>query len=149
MDKGQPLEKFHSNIAEDIQQYQRSIVCVGREDDTPAFAYTVGNQLRGLPELLVVGTSDGGFLNLLSDKMIERGRAFDDGEVMSLGGKHPVKIIRADYRAKDEYTVQAGVHFGTEAYEVQQVLICDRDGRFPGESGCLPPYRDMPILRRN
>ena len=45
-----------------------------------------GNHLRGLPELLVIGVSRGEFLNFLSDKMIERGRAFDDGEVVSLRG---------------------------------------------------------------
>jgi hypothetical protein len=39
-----------------------------------------------LPELLVIGVSRGEFLNFLSDKMIERGRAFDDGEVVSLRG---------------------------------------------------------------
>jgi len=36
--------------------------------------------------------------------MIKRGSAFADGELVNFGGKHPVKIIDADQRARDEYT---------------------------------------------
>src|SRR5438034_11618292 len=97
----------------------------------PSFAYTIGNWLAKLPELLIIGTTKGSVLNDLSQKMIERGSAFDDGEIVSLGGRFPVKIINADERAQRDYTIQAGQYLGGEYYTVQQVLACDRNGRFP------------------
>jgi hypothetical protein len=140
------MKEFHAIIEADIQQYGRSVIGV---KDHPPFSYTIGNSPRGLPELLVFGMSNGQILDVLSDMMIERGRAFDDGELVHLGGACPIKMICADWRAKDDYTVQAGVHYHTEHYDVQQVLIPDPDGRFPDDPGCLFPYRDVPILRGN
>src|SRR5215472_9890360 len=117
------LLRLHKDIENDIRRYGRSVMCIGAEDDSPAFAYTIGNVNVGLPELLMIGTLDGAPLNPLSQKMIERGSAFDDGEVVSIGGKYPVKIIDADERAHDDYTIQAGQYLGHEDYRVQQVLI--------------------------
>ena len=51
------------------------------------------------------------------------GRAFANGELVSLGGKHPVKIVDVPTAlVKDEYTIQVGEYFGTDDY-AQQVLI--------------------------
>jgi len=138
------------NIADDIRRFGRSVLCIGAEDDSPNFAYTIGNASPGvgLPELLVIGTNDAAFLNELSQKMIERHAAFDDGELVQLGGKFPLKIINADRRAHSEYTIQAGQYLGHENYRVQQVLISDRSGRFPDEPDCQPPYSKMPVLRQ-
>src|SRR5262249_19240425 len=111
------------------------------------FAYTIGNAIVGLPELLVIGTHEGNILNILSERMIARGRAFDDGEIVSLGGKYPIKIVNADQRAQSEYTIQAGQHHGYENYTVQQVLLCDRQGCFPGDPGCWQPFSLVPILK--
>jgi hypothetical protein len=102
-----PSHQFHNDIENNIREYQRSVICVGRED-SPSFAYTIGNHVIGLPELLVIGTSQGGFLNDLLLKLIERDCAFACGERVSLGGKFPVKIIDADRPARDDYTIQAG-----------------------------------------
>jgi hypothetical protein len=80
--------------------------------------------------------------------MIERGAAFGDGEIVDVGGKMPIKIIRADDRARTEYTIQAGEHLGTQRYTVLQVLIPDpRNGCFPGDPGCASPYANVPVLR--
>jgi hypothetical protein len=71
------------------------------EDDPPdamPFAYTIGNHEKRLPELLTIGTPDAGFLNPLSEVMIARGKPFADGEIVSIDGKFPVKIIN-DQRA--------------------------------------------------
>jgi hypothetical protein len=137
---------FFANIAADIDRDKRSIVGVA---DSPPFAYTIGNQARGLPELLIFcSPAAAGLLNILSDLMIERGSAFADGELVNLGGKFPVKVVCADARAQDEFTIQAGQYFGTEDYDVQQVLAPDRSGRFPDEPHCAPPYGEVPLLKR-
>jgi hypothetical protein len=93
------------DIQADIDQHGRHIICVfgDCEDDASfqPFAYTIGNWIQSLPELLIIGSPAGGFLNSLSNKMVKRGRAFDDGEVVVLDGGYVglVKIINADKRA--------------------------------------------------
>ena len=72
------------DIENDVRESGRSVLCIGGEVDSPPFAYTIGNALKGLPELLMIGTRMGGPLNDLSEKMLGRGRAFDDGEIVRL-----------------------------------------------------------------
>jgi hypothetical protein len=59
--------------------------------------YTIGNHERGLPELLFTGDTDdawAGVLNRLGYIMREQRRdAFRHGELVSVGGKFPVKIV--------------------------------------------------------
>jgi len=142
------MKEFHSNVADDIRRHGRSVVCVGKceEDGTPSFAYTIGNWPR-FPELLIIGTLDGRVLNTLSEMMIERCAAFNDSELVNLDGKHSVKIINADQRAQDQFTIQAGQHFGHENYRVLQALIPDCGGHFPDEPECQPPYSTIPVLK--
>lgn len=132
-------------IKADIERGGRHIL--GIPDGEPApFAYTIGNELKGLPELLIIGVSrKAGLLNVLSDMMIERGTRFAEGEIVSLGGKYPVKIINANATAQAEYTIQAGVFYGYDNYSVQQVLVSDPHGHFPDDPQCDPSYR-MPVL---
>ena len=81
------MKQFHKDVARDIKRDGRSITCVGGGEGEFNFAYTIGNQTVGLPELLlVIGTRDAGFLNDLSQQMIERGGAFTDGEVFLIPG---------------------------------------------------------------
>jgi hypothetical protein len=144
-------KKFHARTATDIRRHGRTIVAVFSRHDDPlpfGFAYTIGNAARGLPELLVIGTTDAGFLNLLSQKMIDAGAAFDNGQIVLIpGARAPVKVIAASAVARDEYAIQAGQYFGTESYPIMLVLIPDRAGKFPGEAGCAAPFSTIPVLR--
>jgi hypothetical protein len=146
--------KFRQTTDAMIGRVGRSIVAVfaGEEDDEFPFAYTIGNHLKGLPELLAIGTNEAGFHNKLSQMMIDTGETFGDGRVVSLpSGGAPadlrLKLIRAGNVARTEYAVQAGEHFGHDDYSIMQVLISDKDGRFPGEKGCQEPYSRVPVLR--
>jgi hypothetical protein len=144
------VRQFRARIAADLKQYKRAIVGVRAEDARPAFCYTIGNWWRGLPELLVIGVINSSMLHFVSEMMIKREHAFADGELVDLGGQYPGKIIHADDpRAKRDFTVQAGQFLATEDYEVQQLLVPDRTGRFPDEPGCQPPYSTARILRRS
>jgi hypothetical protein len=140
---------FHRRTAAHIKREGRSIVAVfvAEEDDGPPFSYTIGNHLKGLPELLVIGTAQGVFLNTLSHLMIAAGHGFEDGETVRMLGSKEVKLIRASAAAREEYTIQAGEHFGHQNYSVMQVLMPDKQGRFPGEDGCDEPYASVPVLR--
>jgi uncharacterized protein DUF4262 len=142
------VTRLQKNIENDVQRCGRSVLCIRGEEDSPPFAYTIGNWLIGLPELLMIGIIQGALLNDLSQKMIARGTAFSDSEVVSLGGKFPVKIVTADERAQRDYTFQASWYHGTEDYVVQQILAPDRSGRFPDDPACQPPYSTVPLLNR-
>jgi hypothetical protein len=140
-------KELNKHVRRDIEQCGRSIIAV---PEGYGFAYTIGNHAAGLPELLVIGVAQrAGFLNDLSQQMIVRGTTFEDGQLVDLGGRLPVKVIRAGNAARAEYTIQAGQYFGIEDYAVMQVLIPDRNGKFPGEPDCTPPCSLIPVLALN
>jgi Domain of unknown function (DUF4262) len=141
--------RFREGTAGHIERNGRSIIRVFTtdEDDGFPFAYTVGNHIRKLPELLVIGTSRAPFLNDLSQMMIDIGRPFLNGQLVRIGiARLMVKLVRASDAAREEYTVQAGEYFGHQNYEVMQVVLPDRTGKFPDEPGCQPPWSTFPVL---
>lgn len=103
------LEERDAGIERAIANYGRRLMGVLGDAGNLSFTYTIGNQIHGLPELLVIGTHEGYLLNVLSEQMLERGCPFTDGElVKSPNGKTSVKIVNAGARAREEYTIQAG-----------------------------------------
>jgi hypothetical protein len=110
------VDDFYDRLAETIAQHGRSIMGVFDNDgDQLPFTYTIGNSSRPtpMPELLVIGTARGDFLDDLSQMMIDSDAAFEDGQIVLIpGGRMPVKIIRANNTARMEYALQAGRYFG-------------------------------------
>jgi hypothetical protein len=140
-------------IREHIERYGQHVVCVQRSEGDPPdfrpFVYSIGNHEHGLPELLLVGSADDVFLRLvnrLGEIQRERRRAFAHEERVSLGGNFPVRILDVGKAAHDEYAVQAGVYYGTEDFRVRQILLCDKEGRWPDDPNCGAPYSRQPIL---
>lgn len=142
------MEALHQTIQQNIAKHGRHIFCIF--DNEPPFLYTIGNHEWGLPELLIVGDSDDTFahvLNRLSQMMRDPKRgAFRHGELVSLGGKFPIKVVDASARAKQEFTLVVGHYYGTENYRVQQIVLCDPQGKFPGDPGCAEPYASQQVL---
>jgi len=142
--------EFYSRITDIIEKHDQYIQAVLAGPTTLGFGYTIGNTEHDLPELLLIGKfshSDLGFLlNWLGETMRKRGRPFDNGEVVSYGGKRPVKIINAGTQAREEYPIQVGEYYQTDAYAIQQVLWPDEEGRFPDETGCAAPFSEVPVL---
>lgn len=143
-----PAEEFYGLIAANIERTGRHVMGVFGD---PAFAYSIGNSLRNLPELLVVGLDpkDGMMLiNHWSALMIERGREFDDHELIDIGGKFPCAALHCLPAVKSQMTIQAGEYLGHQRYRVTQVLVPDKAGRFPWNAGCDEPYRRVPLFGR-
>jgi Domain of unknown function (DUF4262) len=140
---------FRQDTDEDIRHSGRSIIFgFSCEENGPQFAHTIGNHLKALPELLIIGTTQGACLNDLSQMMIKSGNPFLDGQLVRINaGRLPVKIIRANNTAQADYTLCAGDYFGHQDYAVMQVIMPDRTGKFPGEDGCQEPYSLLPVLR--
>jgi len=154
------FEEFQAGIGTNIAIYGRQIIGVFPTEndppDTPSFYYTIGHREKGIPDLLMIvpnipPESAHRVLTAVAELQSSRyfpnpGQPFEEGELVSIGGKFPVKIVQPDARARSEYTIQAGQFYGTEEYPVLQVLLCDYSGMFPDEPGCQPPW-NIPVLR--
>jgi len=148
---GQEWLQIRETIRANIAKHGRSIQAVGgTEFDTPnvqQFAYTVGNHELGLPELLIVDTTKlSGVLNRLSEIQRDRERAFEHEELVSIGGRFPLRIIDTGELGHRKYAHFARLYYDTDTVEVRQVLIPDTCGRWPDTPGCEAPYRNQPIL---
>lgn len=139
-------EEFYQSIADNIRKHQRMVLGV-----IGTHAYTIGNHLRGIPELVLVGPFDSKttswVLNELSGQMIAQGRVFESGVEVHLGGQYPVCILAASDDAKSELTIQASRFFQHEDYDVMQVVLCDPQGRFPWHAECDRVY-NVKVYRR-
>lgn len=109
------------------------------------FMYTVGNANAGLPELLCIGSFDpqviGAMLNQMGDMQRRAGKAFEEGFV-DIDWTIPVKVRKASGDVNERFTIQAGQYLGHENYTVLQVMICDWQGKYPGDEG-VTPYFDV------
>jgi hypothetical protein len=134
------------NHGQMLQSVHRS---AGDPPNFQPFIYTIGNHERGLPELLFVCDATEGFgatVNALGELQRNRDIAFAPDEIVSLGGRFPVRILDAGAPGREEFAVQAGVFYETEDFEVRQILLCDEEGRWPGDQLCAEPFASQPVL---
>lgn len=145
------IESFGPIIKEHGQMVQ--MVFPTEEDPGFGFLYTVGNHEVGLPELLAIGAAApeiGGILNSLGEQQRRTGQRFAHNSIVYPDGYDiPVRIINASPQVKDEYTLMVSNHYGHENYDVQQVIICDRNRRMPPDPECESPWGDVPIYAVN
>lgn len=146
-----PHEALFHQIANNIKAHKRQILWVGRTTKAPAFGYTIGNQEKQLPELLLIANIPGDMFHLVLDTMSEfmvlNKRRFTDSERHTLGSGHPMMVINArDPKVKLEYTSQAGQFYDNEDYDVQQVLIPDVLGMLPDDERCATAFK-VPVFR--
>lgn len=143
-------------IADDISKYGQHIVSVGQyadkthpdySEDFQPFAYTIGNHEKGLPELLYVGDIDDVYiqiLNILGEMQRAQKKAFQHGEMIDYSAKFPARVIDAGLKGRKIYAFGVERYYNTEKFELLQVLLCDHNGKYPGEAGCL--YTDAIVL---
>lgn len=147
--------EIRDQIAAHIEKSGQAVqVVYVAADDPPGrqpFMYTIGNHERGLPELLIVGTSDPAFADVLNRLgHIQRGRGigFADEELVSVCGRFPLRVVDAGEIGRREYATFVGIYYDTDLFEVRQVLLPDTHGRWPDSPECDAHYRNQPILSR-
>ena len=145
--------ELREQIRRNIEKSGQHVQAVGQSPPDPPgleqFMYTIGNFHHGLPELLIVDTSlsmFGDILNRLGRMQRERGRAFADEELVSVGGKFPLRIVDAGAIGRTRYATFVGIFYKTDTYDVRQVILPDTQGRWPDTPGCALPYSRQPIL---
>jgi hypothetical protein len=146
-------KRIRENIHRQIARHGQCVQIVHlTEDDPPGvqpFMYSIGNHEQGLPELLIVGTAEKIFadvLNRLGKLQRDRSKALLDEELVSVGGKCPLRVVDAGEVGRTQYATFVGVYYETTNYEVRQILLPDIQGRWPDTPGCDAPYRNQPIL---
>lgn len=148
---GSVLDKLGHQVRQNIVNSGVNVWNIFGSDKTPTFTYTTGLAERNLPEFLMVGFApeSAHWIIMQAVNIVkERGRRFEHGEVY-LVDDDPVKaLVFLDARdsVKDDYTLQTGQYYQTEDYEVQQIMLPDKEGRFPNDPAC--EYYLQPILSR-
>lgn len=142
------MNTIQARIAENIRRYGLHVMGVmpAPQEGKPGFAYTIGNALAGLPELLLIGNlameASASILNELSKRMADTKAPLRETE--SLGGQFPVRTRFCSSAAHDEWTIQAAVYLGHNEFQVMQVILCDPEGRYPGDAAIQSQY-DVPL----
>jgi hypothetical protein len=142
-----PHNELFKRFAENIARDKRQILSVQGTRKEPPFAYTIGNQEKLLPELLLFGnlgaTEISSILNDLSEHMIYTKAPWPLGE--NVWGDYHFYAYDGGCVAKANYTYQAGQFYGNEDYKVLQIVLPDRKGRWPDEELCHKSFK-VPIL---
>lgn len=142
----EPLPDIYAAIERNIARSGQHLFLVFADETSPAFVYTIGNALHGLPELLLIGNFSpqvaASVVSELGGRMREARRPLE-GDI-DIGGDYPVRVRRATRQARDRYTLQASRYLRHEEYDVLQLLLCDQAGVYPGEPGCATGY-DVPL----
>lgn len=143
-------DPFYQQIASTIEKHGLQILAIGPEKKVWGFAYTIGNHLKQLPELLVIGNLKDevaqALLNKITDQMVERKLPFLNGATVNIGGECDLQIWDTTTIAKLQYTLQATEFYQHKEYAVQQVVLPDPKGHYPTDKRCHKRYR-VPVLR--
>jgi Domain of unknown function (DUF4262) len=137
----------HEKTAELIRRFGWQLCAVSGDINHFPFIYTIGNTECGIPELLAIDCINPHVLNSLCTLMRKRRAPFWDGELIELEYyKYPVKAFNTNYDAV-RYTWQVEDYYGCDTYAVQQIVIPDSFGRYPGDPQCEAPSCLVPILK--
>lgn len=140
-------EMLRPRILESIQKHNRFVMGVMGDVNSPAFMYSIGNHLVGLPEIICVGIHEQAIMNFWCDAMIKK--KFAHGDLITWANADVGCRVSVPYDMRDvreNYTVQAGQFYDHQNYDVIQMIIPDKRGRFPGNPLCEAPYSQLPIL---
>lgn len=110
------------------------------DDPDPGFGYTVGLTLKGLPEIIIFGLSAElmhSTLNQVAFHMVDHG-PHHAGQVIDYlfgGGYDPIAVQVDPEHFDEEYLTVAGRMYGDLNLSALQLVIPDKEHRFPWDDG--------------
>lgn len=132
---------FRDTILENIAKH--GVQLIGVTDARPGFTYTIGLTAKFGFEIIVVGLPfqyAGNILNRIAAKDMPPELDVPNSEYTNL----PIMFKECNVSMgplHDEFVVQADVFYGKEV-KVVQLVMCDREARFPGHSEYDHEYMD-------
>ncbi|MGH6939392.1 DUF4262 domain-containing protein [Hypericibacter sp.] len=148
-----PADIMRDKIRQHIDLHGQHLMNIMLTADDPpdarAFIYTIGNHERGLPELLLIGplqSYSAHIVNLLGEIQRQRGRPFDHNELVDYGARLPARLVNAGRLGREEYAIQVGVFYGSEEFQVRQIIFSDAAGHFPEHPGCDAEHKSQIVL---
>jgi len=146
------LKAVFAAVRQVIEENEVAVVGNNNEDmGTADCSFTMGMHEHGLPELLCFGGNDqkfGAVVNKIAQRAIKAGRRYKDGEILVFEEYMPgakAKIIDTRIEAR-LWTFAASDFYGHADYEVQQIILSDRNGKFITEEGSRIPPDAFPLL---
>ena len=132
-------------IQSNIDRAGQHIFAIFPDADSAGFAYTIGNALLGLPELLIIGNFAPILMASVLNEVGRRMRQTDEvpDKDIDIAGAFPIRPRLAGTEARTAFTIHVGRFLGHDEYAVVQLLLPDPMGFYPGEPGCDPRY-DVP-----
>lgn len=129
---------FMVTVSEKITKYGHAVVGVAaeeRENGAPTYSYTVGLHAHWGSELIVFGLDHMVAQTILNDvaKAIQFGEPPKLGEPDTRFANLPVKFMECDERAQ-AFNGVARKYYGYDALNMTQIVLCDREGRFPEDA---------------
>lgn len=136
-------EAFRQNILATIEKHGHQLIGVFSEATQPTFTYTIGLTATHGHELLLVGLRyeyAGTVLNDIAKALgrLELDTPFDEFTNLPLMLKRCTKNL---VLLHENFVVQADSFYGRDV-NVLQVVMCDREGHFPGDAQYDRAYMD-------
>ena len=138
------IDAYYKRMRNIIEREGHMIQSVSAEvGKTPAYAYTIGNTGKDLPELLLIANVFPQvamhILNDLNDIMIAQNSPLS-GDI-PIGGSFPVRIREASNEACTKWGFGALRYYEREHIPFLQVLLPDPSGVYQGDPAIDPAWQ--------
>jgi len=141
-------ESFHRKIDSLIRSAGFAFICVGPEEGSPGFAYTIGlTETYGCSELLIfgVGQQIADVVFHAVANRIKEGARFKDGDVLVEALNLPCTVKAVSREAVHLYALNVWSRYegAPQMPTFQQIVYPDRNGVFPWEAGYEESMRQI------
>lgn len=119
------------------------------KDPGPWFTYTIGLTGKGLPELIMVGLSNGQAAPLLNDaaEQLVKGELQIGEPIGTLLQDLPAMLIEVDAKGMEKHPLNAAKAQYGEQIRALQLVWPDESGLFPWQEGFNPEMKELqPLL---
>ena len=126
----------------DITRVGWHLLCIPEDDDGPSYVFSVGlYHSFDQPELLIAGLDIDVAVTLLNTvgKMMEAGKRFVDLDIIvDVVDDFPLALRKVTEEYYHAYLGYALWFYETMPFPVLQIVLPDKNSRFPWDSNCEP-----------
>ncbi len=138
------IDDYLDVLRDTIQAHRWAVQFV--ESDKRPFAYTIGLQEKGLPELLVTGIQPQlsvRLLNAIGDQMVDEGMVLQPGEHIDCGGRFCLEVVEVEH---PDVHLKSAVRLYRRDFRALQLVWADDAGRWPWDRGWGHGRRRQPVF---